>query len=102
MSKYHVRQGDVLLVKIGDEKPTGKAKAYGRVVLAEGEVTGHAHVVEGAVAEFVSTDGNRLLWVEAPTTIKHEEHATVMLNPGLWQLGVQMEQTAEDLRHVMD
>ena len=102
MKQYHVRQGDVLLVMIGNKKPTGKPKASKRVVLAEGEVTGHAHVVEGAVAEFVSTDGDRLLWVEAPTPIEHEEHATVTLEPGLWRLGVQMEQTAEDLRRVMD
>ena len=72
--KFTVHQGDVLLVKIGDKKPTGKAKVNGRVVLALGEVTGHAHVVEGAVAEFVGPNNERMLWVEAPTTVTHEEH----------------------------
>lgn len=102
MSKYHVRQGDVLLFRIGDVKPTGKPVASRRVVLALGEVTGHAHVVEGAVAEFVSAEGNRLLWVEASAPIVHEEHDAVTLKPGLWRLGIQMEQTAEDVRRVMD
>lgn len=72
--KFTVHQGDVLLVKIGDKKPIGKAKVRGRVILALGEVTGHAHVVEGAVAEFASDNGARLLWVEVPTTVVHEEH----------------------------
>ena len=98
----HVRQGDVLLVWIGIQKPTGKPKASRRIVLAEGEVTGHAHVIDGPAPEFVSTDGDRLLWVEAPAQIEHEEHAMVTLEPGLWRLGIQMEQTAEDLRRVMD
>lgn len=52
MSIY--RQGDVLVRRIAKKRPTGTAVMdEGRVILAYGEVTGHAHEV---VAQEVVTD----------------------------------------------
>lgn len=48
------RQGDILLVRV--EKLPGKLKSIerenGRVVLAHGEATGHAHSVSHPAAQF--------------------------------------------------
>ena len=76
-----VRQGDVFLRPCA--KPTGDLKevARDRVILAYGEVTGHAHVIEAlGVAEFTTQNGERMVWVETPTTIQHQEHAFAVPN----------------------
>lgn len=50
-----------------------------RPVLAEGEVTGHAHVLDGDV-EVVATDvGTREFSLDKPTNLVHEEHRTITL-----------------------
>lgn len=59
MSKqFAVRQGDVLIVAT-DHIPTGAKvlpREDGRLVLAHGEVTGHAHVVDSPDALFLAAD----------------------------------------------
>ena len=58
-----LRQGDVLLVPVeglpqGSESRQQKVERVGgRLVLAEGEATGHAHAIEGPGAQLVSVDG---------------------------------------------
>jgi len=65
----HYRQGDVLLIKI-DELPPLKFETKKDKVILEGEVTGHAHKLEGKakileVAEGIanaSFGGPRITW----------------------------------------
>jgi small-conductance mechanosensitive channel len=54
-------------------------KKLERPVLAEGEVTGHAHVLDGYV-EVMETDvGTREFSLDKPTNLVHEEHRTITL-----------------------
>jgi hypothetical protein len=58
--KAPLRQGDILLVPV-EEVPDGLSKVpreKGRIVLAEGEETGHLHAIEAPnkAAEFLATD----------------------------------------------
>lgn len=95
MKTFVIRQGDVILKMVpAAKKPNGDPVAKGRLVLATGEVTGHAHVMEGAVAEF-AVEGKRMIWVEAPATITHEDHdferatgtvGILPVKPGLYEL----------------
>lgn len=105
MRKY--RQGDVLVQQV-DEIPTGLQtvpRDNGRVILAYGEVTGHAHAVQGDV-EFLAADleelEERFLHVEAEAQVVHEEHDTITLPPGNYRVTRQREYTPEEIRTVAD
>jgi len=101
------RQGDVLLKttrkSLADAKPV--ARDHGRVVLASGEVTGHAHAIDDTLAElFEDKDGTLYLRVEANpgVTLRHEEHATITLMPGIYQVVHQREYHPKAIRRVID
>lgn len=74
-------------------------KKLGRV-LAEGEVTGHAHRVE--VDVFEGVDGTREF--EGATTVTHEEHKPVSLEPKEWASGPvrEFDHLLEEARQVRD
>ena len=56
-------------------------------ILAEGEMTDHAHRVTVAVME--REDGIRLF--EGATTVTHEEHKPIVLPPRKWNSGQKTE-----------
>lgn len=102
------RQGDVLIVPI---KSMPKAvepieRDQGRVVLAYGEVTGHAHAIKdqraalfrdpklAAIFMHVSGDG--------PVALEHDEHDTISVPPGNYQVIRQREYSPEAIRNVAD
>ena len=88
-----VRQGDVLLVPVG-EVPDGARllpRTGGRVVLAEGEDTGHAHAIRAAGATLVAAGDERYLRVATPVTLDHEEHAPIEVIPGTYRVVIQRE-----------
>lgn len=103
------RQGDVLIARISsmpeqDLAPVEREK--GRLVLAHGEVTGHAHVVVGEAELFTPADVSeleeRFLRVEREATVVHEEHGTITLPPGDYRVGRQREYAPEEIRTVAD
>jgi hypothetical protein len=93
------RQGDVLVLRVkGNADELGERVAEprddGRVVLAYGEVTGHAHaIVDEAATLWRLPSDDRLLLVtgDAPVALRHEEHATVMVPPGTYVVRRQRE-----------
>lgn len=108
------RQGDVL-VKRTRKQPTAQAKPVvdnGRTILAYGEVTGHAHQVVGvAIANgdpvpaqqlFEEPDGTRLLVVRRDAELRHEEHGTIALSKGTYEVIRQREYEPEGIRNVAD
>ena len=74
------RHGDVLLTRIGDCELTAAGER--EIVVAEGEVTGHAHRVNGDGAALL---GERL-YLPAGGTIDHEEHGLQVLTPGVYEV----------------
>ena len=91
-----IRQGDVLLVRV-DRIPAGVrpvAREGGRLVLAAGEATGHAHAVLESGALLLEDDlEERFLQVleEGGVTLTHEEHAAVRVPPGEYEVRRQRE-----------
>ena len=82
-------QGDVSLFPVESipEDLKSVKREGGRIVLREGEVTGHAHVIDAPGAEmFVQDDLNemadRFLRVETEVELTHEEHGTIVVPPG--------------------
>jgi hypothetical protein len=98
------RQGDVLLIEVKSiPKKAKDVTPADRIVLAYGEVTGHAHafypeVVErhrGLVEKVLVADkpklkaklwdagAERFLQVVEKTALRHEEHAAIEVPPGM-------------------
>ena len=88
-----VRQGDVLLVPVASIPETARpvARDSGRVVLAYGEATGHAHAISSAAATQLHDDIDRYLRLTAVATLQHEEHAAIDLAPGTYRVVIQRE-----------
>lgn len=109
------RQGDVLVVRV-DSIPTQaepEKLAENRIVLAYGEVTGHAHAIAPSEAtSFVVKEPVRIQdWqcerflrvLEGDVArLKHEEHATIDLPAGDYAVIQQREYSPEEIRRVAD
>ena len=112
------RQGDVLIERADNLQPDGKQiHENGRVILAHGEVTGHAHEIaepksaalhgiKPAIfagdlkgAELMTNAG---LIIKKPTKVIHQEHAKVDLAPGKYIVRRQREYSPEAIRNVAD
>src|SRR5262249_6734919 len=101
-SRVMFRQGDVLVMEVAaipDDAVAVPSQA-GRFVLADGEVTGHAHVVPSGGTALLDDDGERYLRVtgEQGAPLTHEEHDTIVLPPGDYAVVRQREYTPERVR----
>src|SRR5262245_66590796 len=91
-----IRQGDVLLVPVSKLPDGARPVGSGRLVLAEGEATGHAHVVDDASASLHREpwfSGRIYLDVEGggPVFLVHEEHDPLAVPGGLYEVRRQRE-----------
>jgi hypothetical protein len=88
-----IQQGDVLLKKIESLPKNLKlvTKTARGFVLAEGEKTGHAHVIEADVKLYMDDDKNLFMSNVNPVTIKHEEHNHIEVDAGIWSVGIVQE-----------
>ena len=96
------RQGDVFLIPTANLPTAGRVER--RPVLAEGEITGHAHRLKDPASAQVFSVGQTLyLEVLADTaTIVHEEHAPVTLPRGGYAVRIQREYSPQEIRRVVD
>lgn len=129
LKPQQIRQGDVQLEPVSS-LPAGCQEVpndRGRIVLAYGEVTGHAHAIadhvvrreptpgaadeiaEAAISRaqakarlLIAPNGDRYLEVKQTVTLRHEEHTAHTLNPGIYKLPIQVEYTPSELRRVED
>jgi hypothetical protein len=98
------RQGDVMVVST-DSIPEGTEDVpldKGRIVLAYGEVTGHAHAINSPFAALVEKGAERFLKIERSVELRHEEHSKIELPPGMYKVVRQREYSPEELRYVAD
>jgi len=121
------RQGDVLIVMVAALAAGAKRRERenGRVVLAHGEVTGHAHAIERtdvvhydapnaeqAAQQLLADAGftfevspqNEPSFLEIPSgaDVVHEEHGTVSLPAGNAVVLRQREYAPEQIRQIAD
>lgn len=96
------RQGDVMIVETAEIKGEQSAET-GDIILAHGEVTGHAHRIKDiAHAKLWSAGAERFLQVMETVALTHEEHSTVTIPAGKYQVVIQSEYTPQELRNVQD
>lgn len=104
----HYRQGDIMIERI-NALPSGLkkiARESGRVILAHGEVTGHAHAIMDKDVDLHSTDLHpdvTFLEVrQAMALLQHDEHSTIELTKGNYRVTRQREYSPEAIRRVAD
>jgi len=100
------RQGDVLIERISEKVPMeavpSKPDERGRHVLADGEVTGHAHAVKAVASAMYLFGAIKYLEILSDTEVEHEEHAPIGLERGLYKVTRQREYSPEAIRNVQD
>lgn len=106
------RQGDVLLVECpnitreellergGQVLPRDK----GRVVLAYGEVTGHAHAVLEPHVQLIACEGlgDFVVSEDGGFSLSHEEHGEIGVLAGIYEKIQQREYSEVESRLVLD
>lgn len=102
------RQGDVLIERVA-KMPAAKGlkkvlpDARGRIVLAEGEATGHAHTLHHSTVRDAFASPNELfLRVGPDAAVTHDEHDSIELDPGIYRVTRQREYSPEAIRNVAD
>jgi len=84
-----IQHGDVLIREI--EKLPMEVQRVERqgigLVLAEGEATGHHHVITDKGASLYELKGELYLEVTEPVTIIHDEHKPLPIPIGVYQVG---------------
>lgn len=98
-----VRHGDVLIDQV-DTDVDGQAipREGGKIILAHGEVTGHAHAIAQRAVRFVEVESERYLSSTNPFVVRHEEHAPIKLPAGTFKVVRQREYSPEAIRNVAD
>lgn len=100
----YYQQGDVLFFKVGALPKENKKLTT--TIIQEGESTGHAHVIEAPVHEFVENNQTkeRFLKLIKGGTVVHEEHKEITLPAGIYKIGIVRERDPYDnlIRSVRD
>jgi hypothetical protein len=96
------RQGDVFIIAV--EKLPSRNRTERRPILAEGEITGHAHRLADPTSGQVFSVGTDLFLevLAEQSTIVHEEHAPITLTRGGYAIRIQREYTPQSIRQVLD
>lgn len=105
--KNQLQQGDVLLEKIKSIPTQAKKKKPEKrgYILAEGEHTGHFHAITAEEGiEFYEYEGTLFLRTDHEVELTHQEHNTVMVEPGTYKIGRvrEMDYTQMMVREVAD
>src|SRR5262245_14556919 len=96
------RQGDVFIIATASLPAGLKPRPP---VLAEGEVTGHAHRLQTGSSAQVLGDGVRGLFLAVEgteATVVHEEHGPVTVPRGNYIVRIQREYHPQEIRRVVD
>lgn len=99
------RHGDVLLKPISSIPSSAKEKERkDELTIAFGEATGHHHTLYGAPVGLFEFDENRYLQIKEQVELKHQEHKTLQIEPGCYEIIIEREYDPfeEQLKRVID
>lgn len=104
MKTRQFRQGDVLIEQIAKTDIKLKRSKTGKLVLAEGEATGHSHVLECEDLESWQDSEEIILRVSdaGGGTVTHQEHSAINLSKGVYRVRRQREYSPKEIRRVQD
>lgn len=103
MTQRQYRHGDVYLKEVAQvpDRATPEAR-HGDVILAQGEVTGHAHRINSPRAQVMVAEQRRYLVADAPVVLDHEEHGPITIPSGIFEVVIQREYIPQGVRNVAD
>lgn len=92
----YMLHGDVIIERIADlPAEFNTAPVEPMACLGYGEATQHVHSLQGEPGKDfevkVLPTGERLLKIVRPTALKHQEHSPIVLPPGMYKTGFQVE-----------
>jgi len=102
------RQGDVMLVgPISKPKNLNELPVADRAILAHGEVTGHHHSFSKGSAILLAPEKDAVECThveiaDALALLEHQEHSTIEVPSGVYQVVRQREYSPEAIRRVAD
>jgi len=105
------RHGDILLKRVSKMPDNGKLIKRAEPIVEYGEVTGHSHRLIGEVEVYAEQEsGQTANYVVVPETavkpakLVHEEHDTIELAPGVYEVTRQREYNpySREARRVAD
>ncbi len=103
------RQGDVLLIPIKKMPAASKLEAVpredGRIILAHGEATGHAHAIKSERAALFSDPKLAAIFMhvtDESVALEHDEHGTIAIPPGTYRVVRQREYHPTEIKRVED
>lgn len=99
MKQY--RHGDVFLKEVKGIYPAD-SKIGKSAVLADGEVTGHRHVITAPKVEDWVLDLHRYVKVDSKAVLDHPEHGKIEIDPGVYEVSIQRVYSPEAIRNVAD
>lgn len=89
-----IRQGDVLIrsvERIPSEAQAVARDAQNRLVVARGEVSGHAHAILDEDVTQYTIGAMQWIVADAPFALQHEEHAPLTLPAGQYEVVIQRQ-----------
>ena len=97
MKQY--RQGDVYLKEVVSFPED--ANKLDHTTVALGEATGHHHTFTKNATLMEKDD---VVWVVAheQSPLEHQEHDTILVPPGIYEVAIQREYSPEEIRRVQD
>jgi hypothetical protein len=103
MKRDMYRQGDVLIVSDQVPEKAEEIPIDDRIVVAYGEVTGHAHAISKLQARlYAHADLRYLVVSDEGADLTHEEHSTIHLPAGTYRIVHQREYIPQSSRLVLD
>jgi len=104
MKTKQYRQGDVLIEQIAKTDHRLKRSQTGKIVLAEGEATGHHHLLECEELESWKDSEEIVVQINdvQGAQVTHEEHSMITLRKGTYRVTRQREYSPEEIRRVQD
>jgi len=82
--KHIYRHGDISLHPV-NQLPEAAKERIEKYILAYGEATGHHHQLQGS-CELQLMNGRRWITVDEPTELTHQEHHTLTILPGVYEI----------------
>jgi hypothetical protein len=98
------RQGDVLLIPVEELPHDAKLQDIedDKIILAEGEATGHHHAIANRNAQLFEAATGMFLMLAKAAQLYHQEHDKIDLPPGNYKVTRQREYSPEAIRNVAD
>lgn len=100
------RHGDVVIKEV--EKLPKELIRKSDNIVAYGEATGHNHKLAelelGTLEVYQAKDGKIYFNATQPVTISHEEHKTITIEPGSFEIEIERERDPflEEIKQVID